>query len=167
MSNFIDYSVVELFEKLPIDIVIDHIVDDGIKNNKAQISSATSSNLPIPIFGAPKTLEEDFLAKYCSDPIITALYSELDSPTERQAPAYDALLRYHDALGDNQFNEVTNRCSSERERALFSMISRQREGFGASGSFASNGKIAGKLPPDGMSFGIIPNTIVNKLGNQV
>ena len=47
------------------------------------------------------------------------------------------------------------------------MISRQRDGYGGVGANGTNGKITGKLPPDGMSFGIVPNTIINKLGNLV
>ena len=128
---------------------------------------ATSTNLPAPIFGIPKTVDEDFLAPYCSDPIIAALYSELDSSIERQGPAYDALLRYRDALGENQFDEISQHCSGDKERTIFLMVSRQRDGFGGIGANGSNGKIAGRLPPDGMSFGIIPNTIVNKLGNPL
>ena len=151
-------------EKLPIDLVIGHIAADGIKNRKEPICVATSTNLPSPIFGIPKTLEEDFLATYSSDPLIAALYSELDSAIERQGPAYDALLRYREALGENQFNEISQRCSSDRQRTLFVMISRQRDGYGGIGANGANGKISGRLPPDGMSFGCIPNTIINKLG---
>ena len=158
------FSVVELREKLPTDLIIGHLADDGIKSKKDAISIATSTNIPAPIFGVPKTADEDFLADYCSDPLISALYSELDSAIERQGPAYDALLRYREALGENQFNEISQRCSSDRQRTLFVMISRQRDGYGGIGSNGANGKIAGKLPPDGMSFGVIPNTIINKLG---
>ena len=158
------FSVVELREKLPIDLVIGHIAADGVKSSKDATSDATSTNLPAPIFGVPKTVDEDFLADYCSDPIIAALFSELDSATERQGPAYDSLLRYREALGENQFNEISQRCSSDRQRTLFVMISRQRDGYGGVGANGSNGKISGRLPPDGMSFGVVPNTIINKLG---
>ena len=161
----ISRSIVELQDKLPVDLIISHLAGDGINSKKAAVSVATSTNLPAPIFGIPKTVDEDFLASYCSDPIIASLYSELDSSIERQGPAYDALLRYRDALGENQFDEIGQRCSSDTQRTLFVMVSRQRDGFGGIGANGANGKIAGRLPPDGMSFGIVPNTIVNKLGN--
>ena len=148
-----------------MDLIITHLADDGIKVKKAAVSVATSTNLPAPIFGIPKTVDEDFLAAYGSDPIIAALYSELDSAIERQGPAYDSLLRYREALGERQFDEISQRCSSDRQRTLFVMVSRQRDGYGGIGANGSNGKIAGRLPPDGMTFGIIPNTIINKLGN--
>ena len=157
-------SIVELREKLRVDLIINHLANDGVKSNKDAVSVATVTNLPAPIFGIPKTLEEDFLSAYCSDPLIGALYSELDNSIDRQGPAYDALLRYRDAMGESQFDEVSQSCSSDRQRTLFIMISRQRDGYGGIGANGSNGKISGKLPPDGMSFGIIPNTIVNKLG---
>ena len=88
----------------------------------------------------------------------------MDSAIERQGPAYDSLLRYREALGETQFNEISKRCSSDRQRTLFVMISRQRDGYGGVGANGSNGKITGRLPPDGMSFGVIPNNIINKLG---
>ena len=160
-------SIVELRGKFPSDLIIRHLAEDGVNNEKELISVACSNNIPIPVFGVPKTINEDFLANYNSDPIIAALYSELDNPVRRQTPAFDALLRYCDALGNSQFEEVSQRSSSERERNLFAMLRRQHDGCGEGSSFGATGKINGRLPPDGISFGIVPNTIINKLGKII
>ena len=62
----------ELHGKLPNDLVIRHLAQDGVNSNKEHISVATSNNIPTPIFGIPRKIGEDFLAKYNSDPIIAA-----------------------------------------------------------------------------------------------
>ena len=145
-------------------MVIHHIAQDGINHRKDKVSVSTCNNIPIPIFGVPTSLQDDFLTPYNSEPIIAALYSELDNSADRQSSAFTALLRYTEALGESQFKQISKGCSTEREQNLYTMIKRQHEGSDGGRAYGTNEKISGRQPPDGVSFGVVPNTIINKLG---
>ena len=90
------------------------------------------------------------------DPLVTALYGQLASSVRRES-AVAALMRLRESLGRETFDRLSHSCVSPRDRQMFHTATSALDHQG--GAFHSSGK----KPPDGVSFGSVPNVIVNRL----
>ena len=86
-------------------------------------------------------------------PIIEALFDQLDVK-ERDQYAFNALLRHRETLGPKRYAEHANHVDP-RQRNLFKILSTSYED--------KEFRISKKRPKDGVSFGMVPNNIINKL----
>lgn len=87
------------------------------------------------------------------EPIFAALYDQLDI-RNRDSFAFSALLRHREALGPDEFSKFSSKMEP-RQRNTFRILSQSYED--------KDFHVVKKRPKDGVSFGIVPNQIINRL----
>ena len=68
--------------------------------------------------------------------------------------AFSALMRLREAISEEEYNKYSEKVP-KKSRNLFKMLNQSYEN--------KDFHVAKKPPKDGVSFGMIPNTIVNRL----
>lgn len=86
-------------------------------------------------------------------PIFNGLFDQLEIRS-RDGFAFGALLRHREVLGQNDFESYIEKMD-ERQRNTFRILSQSYED--------RDFHLSKKRPREGVSFGMIPNAIINKL----
>ena len=94
-----------------------------------------------------------FLQKIDLKPIFAGLYDQLEIRTRDQF-AFSALLRHREVLGEETFARISGQMEP-RQRNTFRTLSQSYEN--------KDFHLSKKRSKDGVSFGMIPNGIINKL----
>ena len=124
---------------------IEQIAGNGIRHKSDKISHETMKLVP--------GIYAQEIHKIDLKPIFAALFDQLEIRTRDQF-AFSALLRHREVLGEAEFSRISNQ-----------MEPRQRNTFRTLGQSYENKDyhLSKKRSRDGASFGMVPNSIINKL----
>ncbi len=142
-----------------------YLDEKGIRHGNFRVSIETMKLLPgiyahdLDVSHEAETLDKQthvafvYFQRVNIVPIIQALHDQLDVK-ERDQFAFSALLRHREVMGQKRYADLANQVDP-RQRNMFKILSTSYED--------KDFHISKKRPKDGVSFGMVPNNIINKL----
>ncbi|XP_059088939.1 TOG array regulator of axonemal microtubules protein 1-like [Tigriopus californicus] len=125
--------------------VVQQMVDNGVNHRSHKISIETTKLLP--------GLFLPYLTDTDLSPLITSLYEQLNVK-QREQFAFGALIRHQELLGARQFAQLSED-ANRRDQAAFNAMCHNYED--------RDYHIAKRRPREGVSFGLIPNHVINRV----
>ncbi len=144
-------NALEHQEKAYNNAIVSAVVKFGIRARQDKTFEETSKLLP----GIFLPYVDDLSLK----PIVLALFEQLDTP-RRRSYGFPSLLRHQELLGAKKFDELSEEVAIPDRNAFQRMCRSVDE------DFKMMVKGTKRRPRDGVSFGLIPNRIINRLLDQ-